>query len=143
VGQRPIDTHTEYAYKGNSKGGNWAASKQRIKENIMVAKAPKFKYTPEIEAALLASYREVGNAGIPDIAKGYSVTPRSVISKLAQLGAYVKDVPVAKKPRDEGPTKKEIMADIAAAGFAVDGLEGATKDALVRLRGRLVPEDAE
>jgi hypothetical protein len=97
---------------------------------------PKFAYTPEIESKLVAAYTAAGkdNKVIPDLAKDLGVTPRSVISKLASLKEYVKDTPAPKRVKDEGPTKKEILAEIEKLDFDVSGLEGATKEALARVK---------
>lgn len=97
----------------------------------------KFKYTPEVESKLIDDYARLHNEGIPEIAASLGVTDRSVIAKLVQLGKYEKDVPKATKPRDDGPSKKEILKDIQDLHFDVTGLEGASKDALRRLKTAL------
>ena len=39
----------------------------------------------------------------------------------------------AAKPKDDGPTKKELLADLDKAGYDTTGLDGATKDAIARI----------
>ena len=61
---------------------------------------------------------------------------RSIQGKLVAEKVYV----VPEKPKnvkkDDGPSKKEILNEIAATGFDVDGLDNATKSALGRLLER-------
>jgi hypothetical protein len=102
----------------------------------------KFVYTPEIEQRLRSVYGEQKKACIEPLAKEFGVTTRSVISKLAQLGIYEKEVPAPKKPRDEGPTKKELMQDLQTLGLDPAGLEGATKEAIARIKAALTVKDA-
>ena len=63
------------------------------------------------------------------------VKPKSVISKLSSMGDYVKPEKAVAKPRDEGPSKKDIMAALRAEGpegfdEVSKGFETASKPAL-------------
>lgn len=98
-----------------------------------MAATPKVNYTEAMVQTLLDRYEQLGNAGIEQIAQELGRPKRSVISKLVREGVYVADAKPAPKAKDEGPTKKEILRDIEAAGFPVEGLEPATKDALARV----------
>ena len=54
----------------------------------------------------------------------YNVSARSVISKVKSLGLeYVAKPKAASKPKDEGPTKAELLANIRAA-LGLPGREG-------------------
>lgn len=101
-------------------------------------KAKKFQYTDENTAVLVKAYEDRGAKSNADFAEEFAVKfgvpSRSIVSKLSSVGVYVKDTPKASRPKDEGPTKKEIMKEISDLGMAVDGFEGATKEALARVR---------
>lgn len=91
-------------------------------------------YTEEMIEQITDMYAEVGNDGMDAIAEAVGRSVRSVRSKLVTLGVYVKqDKPVAAAKR-EGPTKKDMLNSLEAlVPFAVDGLMGATKDAIGEL----------
>ena len=95
--------------------------------------AVKENYSAELVARIRAMYDELGNAGLEAIADVAGKTKRSVISKLVREGVYVADAPAPKAAKVEGPTKKELLRDLEAAGFNVEGLEAATKDAIARV----------
>ena len=59
-------------------------------------------------------------------------TRRSVIAKLVSLGIYVKPEKSVKTAKDEGPTKKDLLAAIEAVNpdFPLEGITPATKDAI-------------
>lgn len=95
--------------------------------------AVKENYSAELVATLLARYEELGNAGLESIAAEVGKTKRSVISKLVREGVYVADAPAPKVAKVEGPTKKDMLRDLEATGFNVEGLEPATKDAIARV----------
>ena len=96
-------------------------------------KAPK--WTDETVQVLRDGY-EAGNAeSVTRLADATSKSPREVIGKLVHLGIYVIPEKAAKQPKDEGPTKAEILEAIQETGnFNTKGFEGATKAALVRLQ---------
>ena len=58
-------------------------------------------------------------------------TVRSVRSKLVREGVYVAQ-PKKASTKQQGPTKKELLRDLSA-NMDVQGLEGATKEAITRL----------
>jgi|TARA_Y100000034_G_scaffold113340_1_gene148263 hypothetical protein len=61
---------------------------------------------------------------------------QSIVGKLVSEGVYIAPAKPERKPRDDGPTKGEILAAINEV-VDVTGLEGATKPALVRIADRL------
>ena len=69
---------------------------------------------------------------IESIADSIGKSIRSVRSKLVREGVYVA-APKQKSERVQGPTKKELLVELESTGFDVKGLEGATKEAIVRL----------
>ena len=67
-------------------------------------------------------------------------TPRSVIGKLVSMSIY--QAPEKKVVKDEGPTKKELLASLRQTGFDDAGLEGATKEAISRVLNVVKQEEA-
>jgi len=91
---------------------------------------PQVNYTPELTAAIVDQYQN--GVSVDEIATDIGKSVRSVRSKLVREGVYVaKAKPAAK--RDNGPTKKELLIELESTGFDVNGFEGATKDAIMRL----------
>ena len=91
---------------------------------------PQVNYTAEMTAAIVDQYQ--AGVSVDEIATDMGKSVRSVRSKLVREGVYVaKAKPAAK--RDNGPTKKELLIELEATGFDVNGFEGATKDAIMRL----------
>ena len=91
---------------------------------------PQVNYTAEMTAAIVDQYQ--AGVSVDEIATDIGKSVRSVRSKLVREGVYVaKAKPAAK--RDNGPTKKELLIELEATGFDVNGFEGATKDAIMRL----------
>ena len=92
-------------------------------------KAPN--YSAEATAKIIADYQN--GVDVAEIAASVEKSVRSVRSKLVREGVYVaKAKPVAK--RDSGPSKKEVVLELENDfGFDATGLEGATKDAIVRI----------
>ena len=91
---------------------------------------PQVNYTAEMTAAIVDQYQN--GVSVDEIATDMGKSVRSVRSKLVREGVYVaKAKPAAK--RDNGPTKKELLIELEATGFDVNGFEGATKDAIMRL----------
>ena len=89
-------------------------------------------YDPQTTEKLLELYSELGTEGIHKIAVTLDKTERSIRSKLVREGVYIpKDKTSGRKL--EGPSKKELLRDIEAKGFNVNGFESATKPALERL----------
>jgi len=89
-------------------------------------------YTAEMTAQIVEQYQN--GVEIDDIAASIEKSVRSVRSKLVREGVYVAK-PKAQARKQEGPTKKELLRDLEATGFDVQGFEGATKDAITRLIG--------
>jgi len=116
---------------GGSVGGSSAHATEHPspkENNIMAKKAPN--YTEEMVVAITASYE----AGTPveEIAEAIGKSVRSVRSKLVREGVYI----AAEKPtgakRDNGPTKKELFADLQAALPDVpEGAFAMSKEAMV------------
>lgn len=93
--------------------------------------AAKVNYTPEMVQQAIDMYQELGNEGLEQIAETLGRNVRSVRSKLVREGVYVADEKPAAAKRDEGPTKKELLLELESlVDFKVDGLAGATKDAI-------------
>lgn len=98
------------------------------------------KYTPEITTKLTADYK----AGVPigSLAEQLGVPERSVIAKLASLGAYQKKSYLNK--RGEPPVKKEEYIDRLAKLLNIDidrleSLEKVNKSVLILLETALSP----
>ena len=91
----------------------------------------KVNYTDEMVATATEMYQELGNEGMQKIADAVGHSIRSVRSKLVREGVYVAPAKPEAKPKDEGPTKKEMLAELAdLVDFDVAGLTGATKPAI-------------
>ena len=88
-------------------------------------------YTAEMTALVVDQYQD----GVPleDIAQTVTRSVRSVRSKLVREGVYVAAVKPTAAARDNGPTKKELLIQLESSGWNVQGLEGATKDAIKAL----------
>ena len=89
-------------------------------------------YTEEMVTQLHDLYAEMGSEGLDQIAEQIGKTVRSVRAKLVRDGLYVAPVKSA-STKANGPSKKEILREIGDVGFDASGLEGATKEALVRV----------
>jgi hypothetical protein len=72
------------------------------------------------------------SATVDELAKSLGRTRRSVIAKLTHLGIYQKEAVQPKTLKDEGPTKKDLLAQLEAAdpAFPIAGITPATKDAI-------------
>lgn len=108
----------------------------------------KQNYTTEMTQEAVALYAELGNKGLPQIAErmnemareaklgGETKTPNSVRSKLVRVGVYVPSEKPTPAPKREGPSKKDLVAQLVALTNRQDekdpfkGIEGATKGAL-------------
>ncbi len=103
-----------------------------------VLKAPN--YSPEQESKLLELYNAGKGMSVAEIAKEIDKPEKSVRGKLVSLKVYVPVVKPAKTFKDEGPTKKALIADLEVLGFgpeALKGLENATKGALAEVIERV------
>ena len=98
------------------------------RKSIMAKKAPN--YSPELTDAIVADYQ----AGKPveDIADAIGKSVRSVRSKLVREGVYVAQEKPQGSKRDNGPTKKELFADLRTALPDVpEGAFAMSKEAMV------------
>ncbi len=89
------------------------------------------------ETALAVSEYDGGNGrSVEDIASELGRSKRSVQGKLTAEKVYVVPVKVVAVKKDDGPTKGEHLTAIKASGkfVDVDGLNGATKAALIEIR---------
>lgn len=89
-------------------------------------------YTDEEKEQAINLYKELGNAGLDEIANRLNKTTNSVRAKLVREGVY--EAPEKQdKQRKNGPSKKEIIRNFEDFGLseeALNGLQGATKKAL-------------
>lgn len=99
----------------------------------MAEKAKKVNYSDAEVAKLREMYAELGNEGLDKIAEAIGKTVRSVRAKLVRDGLYVAPEKSAKAPKEDGPSKKELLLELEAKGFDPHGFEGATKDAIKRI----------
>ena len=90
-------------------------------------------YTEEMVSQLHTMYTELGNEGLDQIAEALEKPVRSVRAKLVRDGLYVAS-PKSAAAKKDGPSKKELLNEIDALGFEAKGLEGATKEALYRIK---------
>ena len=85
-------------------------------------------YTPELTAQIVDQYQS--GVSVADIASSIEKSDRSVRSKLVREGVYVAAPKKSARKNDE-PTKKELLNELEAVyPFDVNGLTGATKDAI-------------
>tara|TARA_R110000744_G_scaffold270116_2_gene383382 strand:+ start:747 stop:1061 length:315 start_codon:yes stop_codon:yes gene_type:complete len=97
-------------------------------------KAPN--YSDEMVAEMTSAY-EAGTS-VEDIAEAIGKSKRSVISKLVREGVYVAAEKPTGQARDNGPSKKELFADLRAIDPSTpDGAFGMTKEALQYFIARL------
>ena len=88
-------------------------------------------YTPELTAQIVDQYQS--GVSVADIASSIEKSVRSVRSKLVREGVYVAAPKKSARKNDE-PTIKELLNDLEAVyPFDVNGLTGATKDAIIDL----------
>ena len=90
--------------------------------------AKAVNYSPELTAQIVDQYQ--GGISVEDIAASIEKSVRSVRSKLVREGVYVSQPKVSARKSDE-PTKKELLNELETVyPFDVNGLTGATKDAI-------------
>ena len=104
---------------------------------------PKVNYTDEQVKEMVSAYNEHGNSVVDELAEKFGKTKRSIISKLVREHVYVAPEKPAPAPRDEGPTKAELLADMKSANFDPDGLENATRSGLVKVLGLINQVNAD
>ena len=102
----------------------------------------KANYTEEMVATITTQYQ--AGVDIEQIAEAVGRSVRSVRSKLVREQVYVAPEKPAAKPRDEGPTKKEMLNELETLGaFSTTGLEGATKAAIQAIIDFVKDEEVE
>ena len=85
-------------------------------------------YTAEMTALVVDQYQN--GTPIEDISQMVTRSVRSVRSKLVREGVYVAKPKATARKSDE-PTKKELLNELETVyPFDVNGLTGATKDAI-------------
>lgn len=85
-------------------------------------------YTPELTAQIVDQYQ--AGVSVEDLAASIEKSVRSVRSKLVREGVYVAKPKATARKSDE-PTKKELLNELETVyPFDVNGLTGATKDAI-------------
>ncbi len=90
--------------------------------------AKNVNYTAALTATIIEDYQN--GVTVDDIAASIEKSVRSVRSKLVREGVYIAAPKTTTRKADE-PTKKELLIQLeAVAPFAVDGLMGATKEAI-------------
>ena len=90
--------------------------------------AKAINYSPELTAQIVSDYQ--AGTSVEDIAVQIEKSVRSVRSKLVREGVYVAKPKATARKSDE-PTKKELLNDLETVyPFDVNGLQGATKDAI-------------
>jgi len=87
-------------------------------------------YTSEQTQELITQY--TGGLSVEELATAFDKPVRSIRSKLVREGVYIA-APRTKAAKQDGPTKKELLRELEAHGVVVDGLEGATKEAIARI----------
>lgn len=88
-------------------------------------------YTAEMTARLVEEYQN--GMSVDDLANMMDKSVRSVRSKLVREGVYVAQPKKSARKADE-PTKKELLLELEqVAPISVDGLMGATKEAINEL----------
>jgi hypothetical protein len=94
-------------------------------------------WSPEATAILLEGYDETRTIeSVTQLMDALGRSRQSIVGKLVSEGVYLAPMKPERKPRDDGPTKGEILAAINEV-VDVTGLEGATKPALLRIADRL------
>jgi len=121
-----------YRHNGDATGPMNSAALQ-VGVTTMAEKAKKVNYSDEDVTKLRTMYAEMGNDGLDEIAKTLGKSLRSVRAKLVRDGLYVAPEKSAKAPKEDGPSKKELLKELSEKGFDPSGFEGATKDAIKRV----------
>jgi len=99
----------------------------------------KVNYTTEQETELRDFYiaRRGENASnetvLAEINEKFSRATKSARAKLVSMKVYVADEKPAARPKDDGPTKKELQASVASFGVNLDGSDNASKAFFVNL----------
>lgn len=95
---------------------------------------PKVNYTEDATAIAKSMYVEGREAGkdnetvLDEIGEKLEKSRKSVRAKLVREGVFDPDPKPDAKPKDEGPTKKELIKNLDDLGVDTSGADGATKD---------------
>lgn len=102
-------------------------------------------YTEEDVTKLINLYEDLGNEGMDEITAQFpGKTKNSVRAKLVREGVYVAPEKKAAAKKNEGPTKKDLIAELCKlTGRDHKGIDGITKPALEEIIELLTPEDDE
>lgn len=97
----------------------------------------KVNYTDEMVTKMVADYQS--GVSVETLADELGKSVRSVRSKLVREGVYVAPEKPVKQPKDEGPTKKEMLRELetVAPDLPIDGFTGATKEAIAAVIAHL------
>lgn len=95
-----------------------------------MATAKKVNYTEEQTATLIERYQ--AGETVEVLAESMGKAVKSVRAKLVREGVYIAPEKPTKAKREDGPTKKELIRELAevAPDLPVDGLMNATKEAI-------------
>ncbi len=107
-------------------------------------KAPN--YTPELVNAIKADYDGGKGLTTKELAVEYDRPEKSIRGKLVHEKVYVPVEKPIKTFVDNGPSKKELLADLEKFGFSEDAIKGlgnATKTALQEVKEHLGTKVAE
>jgi plasmid maintenance system antidote protein VapI len=95
----------------------------------MAATAKTPNYTEEMTQTLVTEYQ--AGKTVEELAEMLNRSIRSIRSKLVREGVYITPEKPVKAAKVEGPTKKELLNELEPlVDFSVDGLMGATKEAI-------------
>ncbi len=117
----------------NSNLGKFLVNAFTTERKVVKMKSANPKWTlPEVDK-VVGMYDGGKGMSVVDIAEAQGRTEKSVQGQLTHKGVYVKaEKPVA-HPKDDGPSKADIMARIEETGFDMEGGSGANKAFLQRL----------
>jgi len=93
------------------------------------------KYSEEDVLVLTEGYNPNNTVeSVIELADTLNKTIPSIRAKLVSLGIYVAPEKSTKVAKDEGPSKKDLIAVLVAlTGRQLEGIEGATKPALAEI----------
>lgn len=101
-----------------------------------MAEAQKARKYGEDEVLVLTESYDPTNSteSVETLAETLNKTVPSIRAKLVSLGVYVAPEKSSKTVKDEGPSKKDLIAVLVSlTGRQLSGIEGATKPALAEL----------
>ena len=100
--------------------------------------AKEANYSDELVAKIVMDYDGGEGKSVEEIAEETGKSVNSIRSKLVHQGVY-KPVPKQKQAKRQGPSKKQILANLSefVGDNTANGLAGARKDALESLLSQL------